>query len=354
MIRIGAAALVAVAIAVAVAWGSLQRGNDYIITGHFLSAEGVTAGNDVVMSGVPVGKVESVEVAPDSDSTGGALIRMRFDKRYVPLRRGTRATLRRKGFLSNMYVDLTPGPDRNRAIPAWGELPISDTAAPVELDQVMDMFDPDTRARLKTLTLEGGRSLADRGSDVNHVLAELPDISANFAHASGNLDQSQDQLDRLATEFDRITRQMASEDIALRGSLRNGAGILDSIAAREDRLQAEITYANSGLGKANAGLSGHERDLAQLLLEIPDLQDRLKKLSASADPALVDLNMCYPDIINAIAGLRSSTGYRHPAGSQDANGYELRVQSFIAPAMIASNGSLHPPVAACQGGTPTP
>ncbi len=337
-----------------IAWGPWTGGNDYVITGHFLSAEGVTTGNDVVLSGVPVGKVVSVAVAPDGDSGGGALIGMRLDKRYSPLRRGTTATLRRKGFLSNMYVDLSPGSPNNRAIPAGGGLPISDTAAPVELDQVMDIFDPDTRAKLKTLTLEGGKSLIGRGQDINHALADLPEISSNFAHAAGNLDQSQQQLDDLTVEFDRITQQMASEDAALRGSLRNGASILDTIAAREERLQAEIQHANSGLGKADAGLAGHERDLAQLLLEIPDLQQRLKNLSASADPALVDLNMCYPDIVSAIAGLRSATGYRHPAGAQDANGYELRVQSFVVPAMAPDTGSLHPQVAACQGGTPTP
>jgi virulence factor Mce-like protein len=326
----------------------------YTITGHFLSAEGLTQGNDVLISGVQVGKVESVSLAPDSDTVGGALIKLSIDRKYAPLRRGARATIRQKGFLGNMYVELTPGPDGNRAIANGGTLPIQDTAAPVDLDQVMDIFDPATRAKVKTMTLEGGKSLDTRGADVNHILSDLPQISSQFADAAGNLDQSQQQLDDLTVEFDRISRQMASEDVSLRGDLRNGASILDTIAAREDRLQAEIVYANQGLGAANAGLSGHEQDLATLLKLMPSLQAHLQQLSAAADPALADVNMCYSDIITAIAELRSATDYQHPQGAQDANGYELRVETYIAPLQNADTGQLHPAQRSCQGGTPTP
>jgi phospholipid/cholesterol/gamma-HCH transport system substrate-binding protein len=333
---------------------SLPGASSYSVTGHFISAEGLTAGNDVVIGGVQAGKVDSVAIAPDSDSAGGALVKMTFDSKYAPLRRGTRATIRQKGFLGNMYVELAPGSDASKPIPDGGTLPIEDTAAPVSLDQVMDTFDPATRAKLKTLTLEGGKSLDNRGTDVNHVLADLPATSAQLASAAETLDQSQQQLDALTLEFDRISAQMAAEDVNLRGDLRNGASLLDTIAARETRLQAQITAANQGLGAANAGLDGHQQDLAKLLLQMPSLQDHLRQLSSSADPALADINMCYPDIIIAIAELASATSYKKPGTGTDANGYELRVETFIAPATNADTGSLSPPVAGCQGGTPTP
>jgi virulence factor Mce-like protein len=332
----------------------LGGGSSYSITGHFLSAEGLTAGNDVVIGGVQAGKVDSVAIAPDSDSTGGALVKLSIDPKYAPLRRGTRATIRQKGFLGNMYVELAPGSDASKAIPNGGTLPIEDTAAPVSLDQVMDVFDPTTRAKLKTLTLEGGRSLDNRGTDVNHILADLPATSAQLADAAQNLDRNQQQLDDLTVEFDRISAQIAAEDTNLRGDLRNGASLLDTIAARESRLQAEITYANQGLGAASAGLDGHQQDLANLLLRMPGLQEHLRRLSSAADPALADVNMCYSNIIDAIGQLASATSYRRPGVGTDANGYELRVETFIAPAMNADTGSLNPPVAACNGGTPTP
>jgi phospholipid/cholesterol/gamma-HCH transport system substrate-binding protein len=329
-------------------------GSSYAITGHFLSAEGLTAGNDVVIGGVQAGRVDSVAIAPDADSAGGALVKLSIDPKYAPLRRGTRATIRQKGFLGNMYVELAPGSDASKAIPNGGTLPIQDTAAPVSLDQVMDVFDPTTRAKLKTLTLEGGKSLDNRGTDVNHILSDLPATSAQLADAAQNLDKSQQQLDDLTVEFDRIAAEMAAEDTNLRGDLRNGASLLDTIAARESRLQAEITYANQGLAAVNAGLDGHQQDLAKLLRQMPSLQDHLRQLSSAADPALADVNMCYANIIDAISQLASATSYKRPGTGTDANGYELRVETFIAPAMNASTGSLNPPIAACSGGTPTP
>ena len=124
--------LVAVLGALLAAFGALNFGggsHTYSITGHFLSAEGLTAGNDVVIGGVQAGKIESVAVAPDSDSTGGALVRMSIDPKYAPIRRGSKATIRQKGFLGNMYVELIPGSDASKAIPDGGSLPIQDTAA---------------------------------------------------------------------------------------------------------------------------------------------------------------------------------------------------------------------------------
>jgi phospholipid/cholesterol/gamma-HCH transport system substrate-binding protein len=332
----------------------LGGGQSYAITGHFISAEGLTAGNDVVIGGVPAGKVDSVAIAPDSDASGGALVKMTLDAKYAPLRRGTRATIRQKGFLGNMYVELAPGSDASKAIPAGGSIPIEDTAAPVSLDQVMDIFDPATRAKLKTLTIQGGQSLDGRGNDINHVLSDLPATSAQLANAAQNIDQSQAQLDALTAEFDKITGEMAAEDANLRGDLRNGASLLDTIAARETRLQAEITNANQGLGAANAGLAGHQQDLAKLLLDMPSLQQHLRSLSSAADPALTDVNLCYPDIINAIAELASATSYRRPGAGTDANGYELRVETFVAPAQNPDTGQLNPAVQSCAGGTPTP
>ena len=58
-----------------------------------------------------------------------------------------------------MFVELTPGPAGNAAIASGGTLPLQDTASPVDLDQVMDLFDPQTRARIRTLTREGGAAL---------------------------------------------------------------------------------------------------------------------------------------------------------------------------------------------------
>jgi phospholipid/cholesterol/gamma-HCH transport system substrate-binding protein len=327
----------------------------YKVTAHFISAEGVVPGNDVLIDGVKVASVSTVALAPDSDQAGGALVTMTFDKKYAPLHQGTKALIRQKGFLGNMYVELTPAADGNRAIPSGGSIPIQDTASPVDLDQVMDIFDANTRQKVQTMTRQGGVMLNGEGSNLNEILQQLPGLTADVASVSGNLSASDQQLDQLTVEFDRIAYEMASEDGSLRGDIANGASLLDTLAAHETQLQGEITYANRGLGNVDAGLSGHEKDLAALLQAMPGLESRLQKFSASTDPALADLNMCYPDIIEAIAGLRSADDYKHPAGAQDAAGYELRVYTTIAPpGTDPYPGQMQPAQLACSGGKPTP
>lgn len=324
----------------------------YQVTGHFLGAEGVVPGNDVLSSGAKVGSVSAVALAPDSDPNGGALVTMTIDRRYTPLHEGSKAEIRQKGFLGNMYVELTPGPDGNRAIRNGGSIPIQDTAAPVDLDQVMDIFDRQTREKIKIATQQGGAMFNGNGENLNHILADLPQVTENLASVARNIDLAQEQLDSLTVEFDRVAQMMAAEDQALRGDIRNGASLLQSMAAREARLQQEITEANRALGALNGALQGHEKDLATVLQAMPALQDRLKQLSQNSDPVLADINMCYGDIINAVGELRSSTAYKHPAGSQDANGFELRVYTTFAQTN-GVQGQTSPPTATCQGGTPS-
>ena len=51
--------------------GNVFGNHPYTVTAYFLSAEGLTRENDVVINGARVGKVLSVGIAPDNGSTGG-------------------------------------------------------------------------------------------------------------------------------------------------------------------------------------------------------------------------------------------------------------------------------------------
>ena len=61
---------------------------------------------DVRISGVPVGKVKTIE--PDQ-TTGLSEVEMQIDPEYVPLRSDVKAILRQKTLLGETYVELTPG-----------------------------------------------------------------------------------------------------------------------------------------------------------------------------------------------------------------------------------------------------
>lgn len=331
---VGAAGLVA---------GIAVRSRPYEVTAYVVSASQVVPGNDVVMGGVPVGSVSAVGLAPD-DGPAGATITMRVDGRYAPLRRGTRVTLRPKGLLGNMFVELSPGAG-GAGIPSGGTIPVQDTAAPVTLDQVTDIFDARTRQALQTLNRQGGVALQDRGPDVNHALQRLPQVSADLAAAAGALDEQDQELNALTIEFDRVAAQVAGEDTALRGDIANGAQLLDTLAAHQQRLQDELVAANGSLSALNGALGGHEAALNELLKEQPALLDELAQFETSGTTTFATIDPCVNDLFNTLSEIRSSTDYQHPAGSTDGNGFMLRVDPQL---VGATNGSLAP-TARCTG-----
>jgi phospholipid/cholesterol/gamma-HCH transport system substrate-binding protein len=321
-----------------------ERGRPYEVTAYVVSAAQVVPGNDVVLGGVPVGRVSAVDLAPD-DGPAGARITMQLDQRYAPLRRGTRVTLRPKGLLGNMFVELTPGAGGGANIPSGGSIPVQDTAAPVTLDQVTDIFDARTRQALQTLNRQGGVALQGRGQDVNHVLQRLPQVSADLAATAGALDDRDQELNALTIEFDRVASQVAGEDRSLRADVQNGSQLLDTLAAHQQRLQDELVAANASLGALNGALGGHEDELNALLKEQPALLDELAHFEGSATTTFATVDPCVNDLFNTLSEIRSATDYSHPAGSTDGNGFMLRVDPQLAG---TTNGTLAP-TARCTG-----
>jgi phospholipid/cholesterol/gamma-HCH transport system substrate-binding protein len=341
LIALVSALLVAVAAVAGVVM--LERARPYEVTAYVVSAAQVVAGNDVVMGGVPVGQVSAVALAADG-GPAGATLTLRIDQRYAPLRRGARVTLRPKGLLGNMYVDLAPSAG-GAAIPSGGTIPLQDTAAPVTLDQVTDIFDAQTRQELQTLSRQGGVALQDRGPDVNHVLQRLPQVSGDLAATAGALDSRDQELSALAVEFDRVAGQIAGEDRSLRGDVQNGAALLDTLAAHQQRLQDELVAANSTLTALDLALNGHEAALNELLKEQPALLDELQQFETSATTTFATVDPCVNDLFNTLSEIRSATDYSHPAGSMDGAGFLLRVD----PQLVGASTGSFSPTARCSG-----
>jgi phospholipid/cholesterol/gamma-HCH transport system substrate-binding protein len=320
---------------------ALFGNHPYTISAYFISAEGLTPQNDVVINGSRVGKVDSVSIAPDDGpSRAGAQVILEVDGSSAPLHRGTRALIRPKGLLGNPFVELTPGPSSAEVIPSGGTLPLQDTASPVDLDQVMDLFDSQTRAMIQTLTREGGASLANRGPDLNVFLAALPAVMQDTSAVTDKIARQDQQLSALDVEFDRIAQMMASEDQAFRRDLSNGASLLNVTAAHEENLKAELVYADQALAALATGLKGHERDLNVMLRAMPSLLDELQSLSDHSATSLAILDPCMADIIQTLAEMRSAQSYR------DAAGNLLRVHPYV----FTGTEPVNPARLACSGG----
>ena len=99
------------------------RAKTYEVKVPFNEATQLAEQSDVRISGVNVGKVQKIELAPNGKQ---ALATVDIDDQYAPLPESTRAILRTKTLLGETYIELTPGlarrpRARRRRHPAGGE-----------------------------------------------------------------------------------------------------------------------------------------------------------------------------------------------------------------------------------------
>src|SRR6188472_3651612 len=102
----------------------------YRFTASFAEATQLAKEADVRISGVPVGKVKTIE--PDKQ-TGRSDVVIQLDSQYAPLPSDAKAILRQKTLLGETYVELTPGRPSAPPIPESGELPATQVSDTVEL-----------------------------------------------------------------------------------------------------------------------------------------------------------------------------------------------------------------------------
>jgi virulence factor Mce-like protein len=106
----------------------------------------------VRIAGIDVGMVQKVE---RYRNTKLALVTMRIEDKGRPLHRDATIKVRPRLFLEgNFYVDLKPGTAASPELPDGGMIPMSQTARPVQLDEVLSGLPAATRESLRK-TLHG-------------------------------------------------------------------------------------------------------------------------------------------------------------------------------------------------------
>src|SRR5687767_10745038 len=146
--RIAAVGALLLAMAVA-AWLLVVDDEGYTVHVRFQAATNVVKGNLVQVAGRRVGTVQDIKLTED----GQADLQLKIDEEdLVPLRTGTRATLRIASLSgsANRYVDLRIPPAGGQPIDEGGVIDASDTTSAVEVDQLFQMFDEDTREGLRS------------------------------------------------------------------------------------------------------------------------------------------------------------------------------------------------------------
>ena len=139
------------------AWVPVVGTDFYVIDAEFETAQAVVPGQGqtVNIAGVKVGDIGSVRLR-----NGRAVVEMKIRRKYAPVYRNATILLRPKTGLKDMYLELDPGSQSAGEVPENETIPVSNTLADVNPDEVLAQLDGDTRAYLRILLGSGAQALS--------------------------------------------------------------------------------------------------------------------------------------------------------------------------------------------------
>ena len=355
-------------------------GAGYRVTFVFPDAANLITGSHAQIDGFAAGRVSRL-----SARDGRALVEVTLDGDRAPLRAGTKARIAYRSLLGERVVEIMPGPKGNAAIPDGGI--VTDVAPRVELDQVIDTMDPETRAAVSRLLPALDRTLAGHEEDVGATLeASGPAVEA-LADVLRAVGEDGPALRRLLTTVRALSERLVARQEAVRGTIDGFERNMTAMARQDEALRAALDDLPATLHQASAALarvpaasraavpllgdlqSAAEampeaaRDLRPFLSELaPTLQALPPTVASLGDllvetPGLLDhVHEAVPPTTTAVAALLPAIDFLRPytpeiagvlanfgsaAANYDANGHYLRV--FVSAGSASGVGSPLPP-----------
>jgi phospholipid/cholesterol/gamma-HCH transport system substrate-binding protein len=232
----------------------------------FVSAINIHPSSPVRIAGVNVGKVSSIQ---REGSVG--LVNMEIEPKGLPIHADATLKIRPRLFLEgNWFIELQPGTPTARTIPAGYTIPITQTSDPVQLDQVLDALNSDTRANLQNF-LQGYGDGLTRKPDAAENAEQDPDVyGLNAAQAlnktyhrapsalrgAGIVQQATTgtephDLSELITAIGKVTGALNVHEQQLSEWVPNFNAFFAAFAAQAPSLSAAIAHLPGALHNAN-------------------------------------------------------------------------------------------------------
>ena len=237
----------------------------------FQSANSIRPNSPVRIAGVNVGKVTDIERTPGSDT---ATVTMEIQDEGLPIHKDATLKIRPRIFLEgNFFVDMQPGTPSTPTIDDGDTLPVSQTAGPVQLDQVLTALQQDTRTGLQRLVKSLALGLTLKPSRAADTDA---DPSARGESAAESLNDS-----------------IRYAPAALSGT----AMVADAFTGSQPR---DLRRLIRGLNRTTEGLSRNEVQLADL---VTNLNTTMAATASEATNLRLSVRRLGPTLVSATGAL---------------------------------------------------
>jgi phospholipid/cholesterol/gamma-HCH transport system substrate-binding protein len=266
----------------------------YQVKAVFAEAAAVTPGQgqSVTIAGVEVGLVGGVQL-----EQGQAVVTMDIFKKYAPIYRNATVLLRPRTPLKDMYLALDPGTPSAGALPAGGTLGLANTQPDIDVDQILDSLDADTRTYLLLLLAGGAQAFNGKGATASNPSASTAaTLAADFKRFA--------PIDRSALNFTKLLSQRSAN---LRRAIHNLDLVATALGGVDTQLTSLVKASNanfSAIASQDQALSQGITLLPGALRQTTSTLDQVKQFSSASGPALQKLVPFARDLGPALAALR--------------------------------------------------
>lgn len=248
----------------------------------FDDVSGLAVGDDVRIAGVNVGKVEEVDVQPDTTVVVSFTVRAEQQ-----LTAATRASVQYRNLIGDRIVQLSQGRGQAPVLDAGGTIPATNTASALDIDTLLNGFQPlfvglspheiNQLSGQLIRVLQGQHSavatLVEHVGSFTTTLGNreelIGQVIGNLDSVLGAVDESSGSLGNLIDELDALLKGLDEQD----DELLDAAAEIDRFAGRTARLlagaRADVRHDLEQLQVAARGINSDATTLEKVLEALP-------------------------------------------------------------------------------------
>ena len=256
------------------------------------SAAQLAEGSPVLINGTQVGHVNKLAV-----QDGKAIATINISGAAVPLHDGTTARVEWYSALGERFLELTPGPASNPAIPS-GAL-YQAQADQIEVDQVLAALDKPTRDHLSSLFKQLNQTTQGREPELNQTLKTAGPAVQALGEVLAGVGKDGPAIKALIKQLHNVMSVASARQGELRGVISNLTTFTGATAAQQRQLSAGLAQLPSTLHAAHDTLDKVHPAVEATVPLLNDLRpgtDRLPSVARNLSPLLNDLRPAVRDL----------------------------------------------------------
>ncbi|OBI73188.1 mammalian cell entry protein [Mycolicibacterium fortuitum] len=299
-----------------VAVKAYQRASHLEVVGYFQNTNQLFSGDDVMIQGVPVGRVEKIEPGPER-----VKVTFWIDDTYkVPA--DAKAVILSPQLVTGRAIQLVPPYRGGPTLSTGAVIPLDRTAVPVEWDQVRtqlqrvaDLLKPDQPGGVSTL---GGlintaaENLRGQGASIRESVIRLSqavsilgdhsnDLFSTFKNLSilvSALKDSAGLLEALNNNLAEVTGLVADDPNKVGQALQDLSSVAEDVRSFVADNREAVGTASDKLASVSTAIVGSLDDIKQVLHVAPN--------------SVANLNAIYEPAVGSLTGILAANNFANP------------------------------------------